>query len=351
MVRLTSDRPSGDFLKLPYSVDNNLHIYRVNPNTTNDIQVNLSITRCIDIIKPQGSSDVSIYLHSNSSILPAQDGYSLKQDDSGGIDTEEVSNAFVMTNVNGHFYLPMTSQSLLHDMVELARNMVGYVGIRVVPYREEHSLNLLSNDINKKLREIRKPIVKHITENVNGKSIRRRIEKEHPQKGGEFDCYGNEMLKKMREYPSLGIYSVYLFSGPTGKSFVTEQSYDSMVMALDRLKFIPIKPLKEKNGWFKRKETDPIDIISVPLFFDVVDVIKKCTKRYFSDSVIHRRFHSPIICVLSGLAFPFSNPSIAKTVPNKRAADRVNEDSMFGDSARSSSDVIDEGFFGSDGTS
>ena len=346
MTRITSDRPTGDFWKFLYKVDDSLYVYRVLPNTADDsISANLPSVKCIDLVKPEGSTDVPIYLHSNSNNMPAQDGYSVKPVQRG-IDIREVSNPYILTNYNGHFYIPIFPKSLLYDLVGFIRNMTGYAGIRVVPYHEQHSLSLLAGDTNKKLREIRKPVVQYVTEYVGEKAVRKRIEKDHPKKGGEFDRHGNEMVEKMHEYDSLGICSVYLFAGPEDDAFVRAHSYNSTIKALDRLQFIPVKPVKKKAGWFKRVEVSPMEIIGTPLFFDVGQVIKKCKERYFSDSIIRHRTHSPLICVQSDLKFPFSHPLVAKTVPTRRIADKVNEEGMFGDSAEmGSGDVVDEDFF------
>ena len=158
----------------------------------------------------------------------------------------------------------------------------------------------------------------------------RRIEKDHPKKGGEFDRHGNEMVEKMREYSSLGICSVYLFAGPEDDSIVTGYSFDTTIKALDRLQFILVKPQKEKAGWFRRVEIDPMDIIGTPLFYDIRQTNKKCSDRYWSDSIIRHRLHSPVICMPSGPVFPFSHPSIAKAAPSKRVADRVVDEDFFG---------------------
>ena len=114
-------------------------------------------------------------------------------------------------------------------------------------------------------------------------SLTKKTEKDHPEKDGEFDQYVDSMFEMMREYPSRGIYSVYLFSSIADDAFVQRHSFDTSVQALDRLQFIPVKPLKKKTGWFKKVEVDPMDVIGTPLFFNVADTTKRCTRHYYSN--------------------------------------------------------------------
>ena len=355
MTKLNSDRPTGDFLKFSHMVGYNLHTYRVIPNIIdNNIPVNLARVMCIDLVKNSDANDISIHVHGDSNAMPAQDGYSLEPVSGklAGIDVGKVSNIYILTNTNGHLYIPMASKSLLYDMTEFLRNMTGYTGIRMIPYHEQHDLNSLANTTKTRRNEIRRPKIEWITVHVDGKPTRKKTEKDHPEKDSEFDQYVDRMFEMMREYPSRGIYSVYLFSSIADDAFVQRHSFDTSIQALDRLQFIPVKPLKKKTGWIKKVEVDPIDVIGTPLFFNVADTTKRCTKRYYSDSIIHHRQHSPIICGPSDLNFPFSHTSIIKTAPTKRIAEKVNEEDMFGGQDKNSSDdVIDEDFFESVGSS
>ena len=352
MTRLGSGKPTGDFLKFSHTTSCNLSVYKVIPSTADDgISAGQPHVKCVDLVKPAGGTDISIYLHSEYDSMPAQAGYSLEPARTG-IDIGKVSTPYILTNVNGHFYLPISSKSLLYDLLELARKMAGYAGIRVVPYHEQHSIDGLAGATNRRLNEIRSPVTRYVADYVDGKEVKKRVERDHPQKGGEFDRYGNELVEKMREYASLGIYSVYLFAGPEDGTFVAGYSYHSVIRARDRLQFIPVRPIKKRVGLLKWAKVNPMEVIGTPLFFDIGRVTKKCSDRYYSNNIIYRRLHSPVICAPSDLRFPFSHPLIARTAPTKRIADRAREEDMFGDSAGSGSgEVIDEGFFGSGGAS
>ena len=226
-----------------------------------------------------------------------------------GIDIGKVSTPYILTNVNGHFYLPISSKSLLYDLLELARKMAGYAGIRVVPYHEQHSIDGLAGATNRRLNEIRSPVTRYVADYVDGKEVKKRVERDHPQKGGEFDRYGNELVEKMREYASLGIYSVYLFAGPEDGTFVAGYSYHSVIRARDRLQFIPVRPIKKRVGLLKWAKVNPMEVIGTPLFFDIGRVTKKCSDRYYSNNIIYRRLHSPVICAPSDLRFPVLSPA------------------------------------------
>lgn len=351
MTRLGSNKPSGDFLTFPYTTNDNLHVYRVTPHTADDrIPASLPHVKCVDLVKPAGSADIAIYLHSESDSMPAQDGYSLEPV-RAGIDIGEVSRPYILTNANGHFFVPMASESLLYDLLDLTRKMSGYAGIRVVPYNVQHSIDGLANATDRWLDEIRSPVIKYVTKHVGEKEVKERVERDHQEKGGEFDRYGNELVEKMRQYASLRIYSVYLLAGPEDYAFVAGHSYPSTISALDRLQFIPVRPTKKWAGW-KRVKVDPMEVVGTPLFFDIRPVNKKCSDRYFKDNIIYSRLHSPVTCTSSDLLFPFSHPLVAKTAPTKKIADRVNRDDLFDDPAGSGSGgVIDEDFFDSGGAS
>ena len=177
MTKLNSDRPTGDFLKFSHMVDDNLHTYRVIPNIIdNNIPVNLARVMCIDLVKNSDANDISIYLRGDSSTMPAQDGYSLEPVSGkfAGIDIEKVSNIYILTNTNGHLYIPMASKSLLYDMTEFLRNMTGYTGIRMIPYHQQHDLNSLANTTKTRRNEIRRPKIEWITVHVDGKPTRKK---------------------------------------------------------------------------------------------------------------------------------------------------------------------------------
>ena len=165
------------------------------------------------------------------------------------------------------------------------------------------------------------------------------------------------MVKKMHGYRSLKIFSVYLFAGPENDKFIADDEHKGALGDLGMLRFVPVKPIKEKAGLFKRVKVNPMEVIGKPLFFDIEKVTKKCCDLYYSDGwlcrLLHRRKqHSPIICAPSKLRFPFSHPLIPKTSPAKSIAGRVSEDNMFDDSAGSGSgDIVDEDFFDSGGAS
>lgn len=370
-MKLNSSKPSGDFLKFEHVIYDNLYLYKVIPETADhSIPVNLSFVKCIDFVKKQNSTDVSIYLYSDSNNIPEQDGYSLKPLPDGiSIDTDKTPQPYILSNVNGHFFIPLSSQKLLDDLVEFTRNMMGYVGIRVILYNYPHHLSSLVNRTQSKLERIRKPVEKKVTVGSGENAVTEIKLVDHLEKGSELDVYGDELVAKMREYTATKIYSVYLFlNSKEDYEFVRGHTFESTMLMLDTLKFMPVKPLKRRIGILKLKKEklDPLETISKPLFFDVTKAISRCTSEgiftdsYFSDKFYSRRKNSPVICVRFTLTFPFTHPLIAKTVPSREIADKVNNDTLldeeFGENnfskpVKDDDDVIDSDFFDDNSTS
>ena len=170
MIRLRSGKPTGDFLKFPYETNTNLHIHKVIPGAADEsISATHKHIKCIDLVKSADGTEISIYIHTEPDKMPDQVGYSLERVQTS-IDIGKVSKPYILTNAYGHFYLPIQSESLLYDLLEIMREMAGYVGIRVIPYTEQHDINRLAKTTDRKLNEIRKP-------------VKVKDETDHPEKG------------------------------------------------------------------------------------------------------------------------------------------------------------------------
>ena len=210
MIRLDSRNPTGDFWRFPSITSPNLDIHKVIPSTADDrISASQSHIKYIDLVKSADGNDISIYLHSEPGNIPAQNGYSLERVETS-IDTGKVLKPYILTNVNGHFYLPIQSESLLDDLVEFMQKIAGYVGIRVILYDEQPSIGKLVGETNRRLKKIRSPVTKNVTRYVDGKEIVETEEEDHPEKDGEFDIMGDDMIKKTLEYHSLRYYVLSL---------------------------------------------------------------------------------------------------------------------------------------------
>ena len=332
-MKIDSKSLSGDFLKFP----NHLQIfflYDVVPETANPhIPVNSSFVKCIDLLKREKTTNVNIRIHTSGSVTMPQDGYSLKKVDLK--DSHDIINGstlvYALTNVNGHFFIPISSNSILDDLVELTRRVKNEICIRVVLYEKSHDVTNLLNRTQKKIENIRKPRTKTVWEG-SGEDRHSRTETYYSkEKGGEFDNKSDDLIEKMRDYSTTQLCSVYVFMRNTSDvTIIGSMSLSSVSPQFDSLKFVPITPLKEKVGWFKKEDISIVQTMKDPIFFDVQKTIEKCAGgNYFSDGWGSKRKNNPIVCIKSKIVFPFSSQLVAKTVSSKEIADKVNEKDFF----------------------
>ena len=344
-MKIDSKSLSGDFLKFPNYLET-FFLYDVIPETADQhIPVNSSFVKCIDLLKREKTTNVNIRIHGSDRITSHQDGYSLKMVDLK--DSHDIINGstvvYALTNVNGHFFIPISSNSILDDLVELTRKVKNEICIRVVLYEKSHDVTNLLNRTQKKIENIRKPRTRTVWE---GSVEDRRSRTEtyfSKEKGGEFDNKSDDLIEKMRDYSTTQLCSVYIFMRNTSDAAVIgSMSLSSVSPQFDSLKFVPITPLKEKVGWFKKEEIPIVQTMKDPVFFDVQKTIKKCAGgNYFSDGWGSKRKNSPIICVKSNILLPFSSPLVEKTVSSKEIADKVNEKDFFGADSHIDDDVKD----------